>query len=271
MNTRIFDAFETRAQHVQEYMAGCGQKYGMPCTCGPDCRCTTCEEHCGSKKRQRDLQVEEEFLQAALDDPTVARSLMPHMPDMPVSEAPPAESACCSRNISELSPAACCSSNTAELSPDVHFPVVRSRHSLLSSCSESSNQFPIPMPRHSISPVPMKPRNSLASRNPSFLSFGGLRRMSSDAAFGRTLSGISALSIDWENMDDFDVNVDHSAHINNNYVYPSHGTAKVPTDGIAQHCNMMTGGECNCGINCLCAGCPVRSVLIFVDKFFRLV
>jgi hypothetical protein len=98
MNTRIFDAFETRAQHVQEYMARCGQKYGMPCTCGSDCRCTTCEEHCGSKKRQQDLQIAEEYLQAALDDPTVARSLMHHTPESevpraeaPVSEGPRAE------------------------------------------------------------------------------------------------------------------------------------------------------------------------------------
>ena len=38
--------------------------------------------------------------------------------------------------------------------------------------------------------------------------------MSSEATFGRAMSGLSALSIDWENLDDFDVDVDHSAHIN---------------------------------------------------------
>lgn len=37
----------------------------------------------------------------------------------------------------------------------------------------------------------------------------------SHVSYGRAMSGLSALSIDWENMDDFDVNVDHSAHINN--------------------------------------------------------
>lgn len=36
-----------------------------------------------------------------------------------------------------------------------------------------------------------------------------------EASYGRAMSGLSALSIDWENMDDFDINVDHSAHINN--------------------------------------------------------
>jgi hypothetical protein len=38
--------------------------------------------------------------------------------------------------------------------------------------------------------------------------------ITSEATFGRAMSGLSALSIDWENMEDFDVNVDHSEHIN---------------------------------------------------------
>lgn len=57
-------------------------------------------------------------------------------------------------------------------------------------------------------------------RNPSVISFGGnagLRHMSltSETTFGRAMSGLSALAIDWENLEDFDVEVDHSAHINN--------------------------------------------------------
>ena len=60
-----------------------------------------------------------------------------------------------------------------------------------------------------------------ASRIPSVLSYGNrgsLRGMSitSETTFGRAMSGLSALSIDWENLDDFDVEVDHSAHINGN-------------------------------------------------------
>lgn len=56
-----------------------------------------------------------------------------------------------------------------------------------------------------------------AQRNPSIISFGG-RNMSfaSRRSIGRAMSGMSALSIDWENIPDFDVTVDHSAHINNN-------------------------------------------------------
>ncbi|KAG7356047.1 hypothetical protein IV203_000733 [Nitzschia inconspicua] len=66
-------------------------------------------------------------------------------------------------------------------------------------------------------------RASRRERNPSIVSFGNLGnlRMSltgrmSEVSYGRAMSGLSALSIDWENMEDFDINVDHSAHINTN-------------------------------------------------------
>lgn len=57
--------------------------------------------------------------------------------------------------------------------------------------------------------------NSRAQRNSSIISFGGRAMSFGEASYGRAMSGLSALSIDWENMDDFDINVDHSAHINN--------------------------------------------------------
>lgn len=57
--------------------------------------------------------------------------------------------------------------------------------------------------------------NPRAQRNPSIISFGGRAMSFGEASYGRAMSGLSALSIDWENMDDFDINVDHSAHINN--------------------------------------------------------
>jgi hypothetical protein len=184
MNTRIFEAFNTREQQVKDYMAGCGKKYGMPCTCGTDCRCTTCEEHCKSKPPQ---QQQHHDLQS-LQDYSVSSDHMQPPADIPMDHV--------------FGPGAAAA---AISSPDV-----------------------------------ARPRHSLASRNPSILSFGGvLKRMSltSEATFGRAMSGLSALSIDWENMEDFDVNVDHSAHIkydNNDAKQPAEET-KVPedTDGIA--------------------------------------
>lgn len=83
--------------------------------------------------------------------------------------------------------------------------------------------------------------NQRAQRNPSIISFGGGRAMSfGEQSYGRAMSGLSALSIDWENMDDFDINVDHSAHINNgmgmNPVAPMGG-------GGGQDLNPMGGGN----------------------------
>jgi hypothetical protein len=121
MNTRIFDAFSTREHQVSEYMAGCGQKYGMPCTCGPDCRCANCSEHCRSSKAD------------AADN--------------------------------------CC---------NMHF----------STDASTTSDF-----GNYIQPVSENQRD-MVSRNLSIISFGGnMRHMSitSEATFGRAMSGLSAL------------------------------------------------------------------------------
>jgi hypothetical protein len=58
------------------------------------------------------------------------------------------------------------------------------------------------------------------------MSFGGMSGLSNltsgETTFGRAMSGLSALSIDWENMEDFDINVDHSEGINNDIVNAQH-------------------------------------------------
>lgn len=64
-------------------------------------------------------------------------------------------------------------------------------------------------------------RGARSSMRMSIGGLGGLGRhlsLTSETTFGRAMSGLSALSIDWENMDDFDVNVDHSAGINNDII-----------------------------------------------------
>jgi copper chaperone CopZ len=199
MNTRIFDAFNVREQQVKDYMAGCGKKYGMPCTCGPDCRCTNCEEHCRPKPQQQDIQP------------------------LPIYPGP----------------------SEQQMVPPI------AMEGLFGSITANTD------PEHIVA----RPRHSMASRNPSILSFGGvLKRMSlaSEANFGRAMSGLSALSIDWENMEDFDVNVDHSAHITYDKGTASKGVPPEDTDGIASHCNMMKGETCNCGPDCICEGCPIH-------------
>lgn len=41
MNKRIFEAFDEREKQVREFMAGCGRKYGMACSCGTKCKCSS--------------------------------------------------------------------------------------------------------------------------------------------------------------------------------------------------------------------------------------
>jgi len=143
MNTNIFGAFQTREKQVQTFMAGCGSKYGMACTCGPNCKCADCSEHCKT--------VQSVGFNLAMD--SIAHSMA-----------------------------------FGDNAGQQHFGMM--------------------------APVPEREQ---VSRNPSIISFGNMRHMSitSETTFGRAMSGLSALSIDWENMEDFDINVDHSAHINN--------------------------------------------------------
>lgn len=68
--------------------------------------------------------------------------------------------------------------------------------------------------------IPSRRERTRPSFRMSIGGLGGLGRfsMASETTFGRAMSGLSALSIDWENMDDFDVNVDHSEGINNDVI-----------------------------------------------------
>ena len=174
MNTRIFEAFTTREKKVSEFMVGCGQLHGMPCTCGPTCSCANCSEHCKSSKA------------AALET--------------------------------------CCSTN---------FPTDASTMSEFGAYLQPA----IEDTKDSEEPVP---------RNLSIISFGGnMRHMSvaSEATFGRAMSGLSALSIDWENMEDFDVNVDHSAHINNGSDIPSTGMFGGRRSSLRRSINVMNAAS----------------------------
>lgn len=70
----------------------------------------------------------------------------------------------------------------------------------------------------------------------------GRRRFShaSETTFGRALSGLSALSIDWENMDDFDIDVDHSAHVNNDLTGFPVKQPKLSEDGAVEGINAVS-------------------------------
>lgn len=103
---------------------------------------------------------------------------------------------------------------------DVTVPQASSHTQVMTTAASGAQQVPTSHPfpsdkdslmRQSVSRTSFSRR---ASRNTSILSFGGAMRQS-ETTFGRAMSGLSALSIDWENLEDFDLEVDHSAHINN--------------------------------------------------------
>jgi hypothetical protein len=198
MNTRIFDAFETRETQVTDYMAGCGMKYGMACTCGPNCRCKNCPIHSNGGSQQKQPPQQQEHGQMRQPPPIL-------------------------EDDSEMEPGHMVDDNPIDVDQPMDFFGMG-----------QSNAAPTLFGR--VAPVPetalindMGTSNvqfqngdggggGRKKRNSSILSYGnGLRGMSmnSETTFGRAMSGLSALSIDWENLDDFDLEVDHSAHINN--------------------------------------------------------
>ena len=94
--------------------------------------------------------------------------------------------------------------------------------------------------------------------------------IASEETFGRAMSGLSALSIDWENMEDFDVNVDYSAQTNNDMAsggVAAGGASSGVDDGIMEGCAMSGGGACTCGPSCVCVGCPLHDQATALPNF----
>jgi hypothetical protein len=213
MNTRIFDAFETRENQVTEYMAGCGMKYGMACTCGPNCRCKNCPIHSNGGSQQQQQQMQQEDRQAAQQPPQILE------------------------DISEMEPADMVDDNPIDVDQPMDF-FGMGPPSAVPTLFGRTAQVPEIAPINDLPTSTVQFQNGdgggRKKRNSSILSYGnGLRGMSltSETTFGRAMSGLSALSIDWENLDDFDLEVDHSAHINNQQGGSNSPTRPTNTDG----------------------------------------
>lgn len=222
MNTRIFDAFSARQHQVTEYMAGCGMKYGMDCTCGPGCRCKNCPIH--NEGQQQVAQPQLKF-SSSTSSATSLGMLTPTDYEQVRVEQPMTFSSF------GMSPPTTVQHPTAPAINNFSFnDASQQQHQQQNNQNlfvhyenegdQQQNQQNQQHQQH-------RPSTSRAQRNPSVLSYGhrgsvrdgqraSLRGMSitSETTFGRAMSGLSALSIDWENLDDFDLEVDHSAHIN---------------------------------------------------------
>ena len=224
MNTRIFEAFKKREEKVKAYMAGCAAKYGMVCTCGAGCRCMKCS--CRNSTHNFDPPKSQQGGCCNSNVETGLSNLGHDVSHM-------------NNNQNEVGQSNF--NNPLNLDQPLDF-------------SQFAMGPPAPIDRQSIDPISLvhnQPRRPApAPHNYSFtqtnttqnadrtapnlsvLAYGNstvrnnnnrgsmrqsLRGMSitSETTFGRAMSGLSVLSIDWENLDDFDLEVDHSAHVNN--------------------------------------------------------
>mmetsp|Transcript_14348 Transcript_14348/g.31321 ORF Transcript_14348/g.31321 Transcript_14348/m.31321 type:complete len:754 (-) Transcript_14348:56-2317(-) len=238
MNSRIFEVFDSRAKQVTDHMAGCGMKYGMECTCGPGCTCKNCPIHSKQQNNnanpdssdQLDNNEEAQIMAAA------ARMQAPGRMDSSRQMQPPGPmqssiSSNATFNMGEDDP--------IHIEQKMEFFGVDP--SMGGNGMQQQHRPNMPNDMEPLNHNQMDPMGDMggmggnsprraSQRNPSIISYGGLRHMSmnSETTFGRAMSGLSALSIDWENLEDFDLEVDHSAHINN--ASPNAGFGGMPSD-----------------------------------------
>ena len=291
MNKRMFDAFSEREKQVTEYMAGCGMKYGMDCTCGPDCRCRSCPLH-EEEQKMRQLSIEPNSFLAPMGITSsfdYATSLQRghgvgsssnDRQQKPTSNLRfntfNQQNAGADLGLNSYGIGAASSTVTGlnsygvgAASSTVAFNQnVEGMYSMNDTASENqqhqdhltpllfdSNQQNVILPNQqrrvsrvrNHSALSYGNRSSMRDGNRSSLRDGNrssLRGMSitSETTFGRAMSGLSALSIDWENLDDFDLDVDHSAHINQVGV-PNGGVAGGARRSSATRRSIMSTGS----------------------------
>lgn len=194
MNTRIFEAFNQREQEVKQYMAGCGMKYGMDCTCGPSCSCQDCPIHSGGNAQGKLPTYSEQGMVPSMQLDTVG-----DFDDGALQIDQPMQL----NNFGMELPSSNVAAPTLQPLP-YNAPTPHNQY--------GSQQQPQGLP-----PTSHHQTTGGATRNPSILSYRGSIRHNNmsitSETFGRAMSGLSALSIDWENLEDFDVDLDHSANV----------------------------------------------------------
>lgn len=76
------------------------------------------------------------------------------------------------------------------------------------------------------------------------------------SSFGTTISALSALSIDLENLEEFDSGLVQGVSANNTTRQTT--VSEKEAEVMFQGCAMMYGGTCDCGPTCACVGCPIH-------------
>jgi hypothetical protein len=188
----VFEAFDRREKQVADFLAGCAKKHGLPCNCGPSCRCRGCK--CRAKGVSRELELSNQQWQQSIQLPaSLDRIQLSHSTERMVNirtdsgHVPPYAFR------KHKQPSA-----LQNALPDQQLPLCRISLPQKSPCC-AVHEWPKPQADSRILDVPdalICQENRNRSRNLSVIS---------------SISGLS--SIEWDNIPGFDVHEDHSAHI----------------------------------------------------------
>eukprot|EP00816_Leptocylindrus_hargravesii_P009773 CAMPEP_0196806282 /NCGR_PEP_ID=MMETSP1362-20130617/6170_1 /TAXON_ID=163516 /ORGANISM="Leptocylindrus danicus, Strain CCMP1856" /LENGTH=936 /DNA_ID=CAMNT_0042179691 /DNA_START=364 /DNA_END=3174 /DNA_ORIENTATION=+ len=239
MNTSIFDSFNERAKQVSDFMAGCMMRYGGECSCdAADCTCRNCPKHdpnynvkdgsSGSTSNNVNNSSANSSSSAIVpvqDDSSKQQQQQQHQQQVVIAQQ------------QQLKPP---TQQHRMYGPTT----VASQPQGVQSLSQPLTQ------QQARQLVAAEPGAETSAFRRSLTRYGGRNNRfsfsmrTSEVSFGRSMSGLSSLLLDWDNMEDFDVNVDHSANI-------------VQTNlQLVPGCDMMNGGECNCDAeSCTCTNC----------------
>lgn len=199
MGPGVIEAFDKTERLMFDFINGCIKKTGMPCTAGHHCYCQANDNNNGTALAIKNEQHQQQ------GQPTNSQS---NSNSMYQGQG---------NNTNNNNNTQQQDTNGAYMS--YQQPIQDGAPSNNNSAGEGDNNGNgnggMPSRRQGRSSMRMSiGRMSIGG-------LGGLGRqfsLTSETTFGRAMSGLSALSIDWENMDDFDINVDHSAGINNDII-----------------------------------------------------
>ena len=169
-----------REKKINKFMAGCGQRYGGNCTCGDLCKCNHCPKHPKIEDKSK----------------IIISKMIKNEPNIRETD-----------NIKRGSNSFNQSGNGIDRYQDRDFaqsstPKIETQGN--GSCCGGYREKKTRNPQNDI-PATVTKRETYG-RRASLQSAGG-------SSFGRAMSALSELSIDWDDMDDFDMNLDHSANI----------------------------------------------------------
>jgi copper chaperone CopZ len=214
MNTRIFEAFTVRERQVSEYMAGCAMN---------ECRYKNCPIHGLNNVEPSLLMGGVPMVDDGanmMDTASYRDTVQTTLPQEPMHPLSPITAA----------------AFDDEPPIQIDQPMDLSRLLVQPTMIINQQQHLQQQQEQQYQQPQQQQIYQSGGRNLSILSMGsnmsgggggiGMRSIrasnsgcssgrNSDATFGRAMSSLSALSVDWENLDDFDLDVDYSAHIQN--------------------------------------------------------